>query len=333
MATNEEAIRRSAILLMSLGEEAAVEVFKYLGPKEVQKIGLAMANMDNVTREQVEDVMADFLASTQNRANFGAADEYIRSVLTKALGSDKAANLLDRILQGGDNTGIESLKWMDSVAVAELIKNEHPQIIATILVHLEPDQVSEVLNQFVERLRNDVLLRIATLEGVQPTALRELNDVLTQLLSGADRVKKSAMGGEGMAAEILNFMGGVIEASALNAIREYDPELAQRIQDKMFTFENLVDVDDRGIQLLLREISSDSLIVAMKGTSEALRNKIFKNMSQRAAEMLRDDFEAKGAVKVSEVEGEQREILKVVRRLADEGQLAISKGGGEGFVE
>jgi len=333
MASNEEAIRRSAILLMSLGEEAAVEVFKYLGPKEVQKIGLAMANMDNVTREQVEDVMADFLASTQNRANFGAADEYIRSVLTKALGSDKAANLLDRILQGGDNTGIESLKWMDSVAVAELIKNEHPQIIATILVHLEPDQVSEVLNQFVERLRNDVLLRIATLEGVQPTALRELNDVLTQLLSGADRVKKSAMGGEGMAAEILNFMGGVIEASALNAIREYDPELAQRIQDKMFTFENLVDVDDRGIQLLLREISSDSLIVAMKGTSEALRNKIFKNMSQRAAEMLRDDFEAKGAVKVSEVEGEQREILKVVRRLADEGQLAISKGGGEGFVE
>ncbi|PHV13095.1 flagellar motor switch protein FliG [Chitinimonas sp. BJB300] len=333
MANNDEAIRRSAILLLSLGEEAAVEVFKYLGPKEVQKIGLAMASMDNVTREQVEEVVAEFMASTQNRANFGAADEYIRSVLTKALGSDKAANLLDRILQGGDNTGIEALKWMDSVAVAELIKNEHPQIIATILVHLEPDQVSEILNQFVERLRNDVLLRIATLEGVQPTALRELNDVLTQLLSGADRVKKSAMGGEGMAAEILNFMGGVVEASALNAIREYDPELAQRIQDKMFTFENVIDIDDRGIQMLLREVSSDSLIIAMKGTSELLRNKIFKNMSQRAAEMLRDDFEAKGAVKVSDVEAEQREILKVVRRLADEGQIAIAKGGGEGFVE
>jgi len=318
---------------MSLGEDAAVEVFKYLGPKEVQKIGLAMAAMDNVTREQVEAVLADFVAGTQNRANFGAADEYIRSVLTKALGSDKAANLLDRILQGGDNTGIEQLKWMDSVAVAELIKNEHPQIIATILVHLEPDQCSEILNQFVERLRNDVLLRIATLEGVQPTALRELNEVLTQLLSGADRVKKSALGGESMTAEILNFMGGVIETSALNAIREYDPELAQRIQDKMFTFENVVEIDDRGIQLLLREISSDSLIIAMKGTSETLRNKIFKNMSSRAAEMLRDDFEAKGAVKVSEVEAEQREILKVVRRLADEGQIAIAKGGSEGFVE
>jgi flagellar motor switch protein FliG len=333
MSNNEDAIRRSAILLMSLGEDAAVEVFKYLGPKEVQKIGLAMANMDNVTREQVEEVLADFIAGTQNRANFGAADEYIRSVLTKALGSDKAANLLDRILQGGDNTGIEALKWMDSVAVAELIKNEHPQIIATILVHLEPDQVSEILGQFPERLRNDVLLRVATLEGVQPAALRELNDVLTQLLSGADRVKKSAMGGEAMAAEILNFMGGAVETSALNSIREYDPELAQRIQDKMFTFENLLDVDDRGIQLLLREISSDSLIIALKGTSEALRNKVFRNMSARAAEMLRDDFEAKGAVKVSEVEAEQREILKVVRRLADEGQLAISKGGSEGFVE
>ncbi|MFC4161690.1 flagellar motor switch protein FliG [Chitinimonas lacunae] len=330
---NEDAIRRSAILLMSLGEDAAVEVFKYLGPKEVQKIGMAMANMDNVTREQVEEVLADFIASTQNRANFGAADEYIRSVLTKALGSDKAANLLDRILQGGDNTGIEALKWMDSTAVAELIKNEHPQIIATILVHLEPDQCSEILNQFVERLRNDVLLRIATLEGVQPAALRELNEVLTQLLSGSDRIKKSALGGEAMAAEILNFMGGVIETSALNSIREYDPELAQRIQDKMFTFENLVDVDDRGIQLLLREISSDSLIIAMKGTSEMLRNKIFRNMSSRAAEMLRDDFEAKGAVKVSEVETEQREILKIVRRLSDEGQLAINKGGTEGFVE
>lgn len=333
ISKDDIAIRRSAILLMSLGEDAAVEVFKYLGPKEVQKIGLAMAAMDNVTREQVEAVLADFVAGTQNRANFGAADEYIRSVLTKALGSDKAANLLDRILQGGDNTGIEQLKWMDSVAVAELIKNEHPQIIATILVHLEPDQCSEILNQFVERLRNDVLLRIATLEGVQPTALRELNEVLTQLLSGADRVKKSALGGESMTAEILNFMGGVIETSALNAIREYDPELAQRIQDKMFTFENVVEIDDRGIQLLLREISSDSLIIAMKGTSETLRNKIFKNMSSRAAEMLRDDFEAKGAVKVSEVEAEQREILKVVRRLADEGQIAIAKGGSEGFVE
>lgn len=330
---NEEGVNRSALLLMSLGEDCAVEVFKFLGPKEVQKLGFAMANMNAVKREDMDKVLGDFIASTQNRANLGAADEYIRSVLTKALGTDKAANLLDRILQGNDNNGIESLKWMDSVAVAELIKNEHPQIIATILVHLEPDQSSEIMGHFVERLRNDVLLRIATLEGVQPAALKELNDVLTQLLSGSDKLKKSAMGGVQMAADMLNFMGSAIETSAVANIREYDPELAQKIQDKMFTFDNILDIDDRGIQLLMREIQSDSLIVALKGTSQALREKIFKNMSQRAAEMLREDLEAKGPVKLSEVEGEQKEILKIVRRLADEGQIVLGGGGGEGLVE
>ncbi|WP_374757626.1 flagellar motor switch protein FliG [Jeongeupia sp. HS-3] len=318
---------------MTLGEEAAVEVFRYLGPKEVQRLGFAMANMENVQRNEVNTALEDFVVATESRANLGAADEYIRSVLTKALGSDKAANLLDRILQGNDNNGIESLKWMDSVAVAELIRNEHPQIVATILVHLEPDQSSEILGHFVERVRNDVLLRIATLEGVQPAALRELNDVLTQLLSGSDKIKKSAMGGVHMAAEILNFMGGVTEASVISSIRDYDPELAQKIQDKMFTFDNLLDIDDRGIQMLLREIQSDSLIVALKGTSQALKDKVFKNMSQRAAEMLRDDLEAKGPVKLSEVEAEQKEILKIVRRLADEGQVVLSGKGDEGLVE
>ncbi|WP_239078558.1 MULTISPECIES: flagellar motor switch protein FliG [Deefgea] len=330
---NEEGVNRSALLLMSLGEDCAVEVFKFLGPKEVQKLGFAMANMNAVKREDMDKVLGDFIASTQNRANLGAADEYIRSVLTKALGSDKAANLLDRILQGNDNNGIESLKWMDSVAVAELIKNEHPQIIATIMVHLEPDQSSEIMGHFVERLRNDVLLRIATLEGVQPAALKELNDVLTQLLSGSDKLKKSAMGGVQMAADMLNFMGSAVETSAVANIREYDPELAQKIQDKMFTFDNILDIDDRGIQLLMREIQSDSLIIALKGTSQALREKIFKNMSQRAAEMLREDLEAKGPVKLSEVEGEQKEILKIVRRLADEGQIVLGGGGGEGLVD
>lgn len=332
-ALDDEGVRRGSILLMTLGEEIAVEVFKYLGPKEVQKLGFSMAGMENVKREEVDVVLNDFIAATENRANLGAADEYIRSVLNKALGADKAANLLDRILQGNDNGGIESLKWMDSAAVAELIKNEHPQIIATVLVHLEPDQSSEVLGNFSERLRNDVLLRIATLEGIQPAALKELNDVLTQLLSGSDKLKKSAMGGVKLAADILNFMGGVVEASAVSSIREYDPELAQKIQDKMFTFDNVLDIDDRGIQLLLREIQSDQLIVALKGTSQALREKVFKNMSQRAAEMLREDLEAKGPVKLSEVEAEQKEILKIVRRLADEGQIVLGGKGDEGLVE
>jgi flagellar motor switch protein FliG len=223
---------------------------------------------------------------------------------------------------------------MDPSSAADLIRNEHPQIISTILVHLEPDQSSAIMQHFSERLRNDVLLRIATLEGVQPQAIRELNDVLTQLLSGSDRVKKSAIGGVQMTAEILNFMGSSYEASALGSIREYDPELAQRIQDKMFVFENLCDLDNRSIQVILREISPESLITALKGTSQELKDKIFKNMSSRAAEMLKDDFEAKGPVKVSEVEAEQKEILKIVRKLADDGQIVLTgKSGEEGVVE
>jgi flagellar motor switch protein FliG len=223
---------------------------------------------------------------------------------------------------------------MDPSSAADLIRNEHPQIIATIMVHLDPDLSSAILAYFPERMRNEVLIRTATLEGVQPQALRELNDVLTQLLSGSDRVKKSAAGGVGMTAEILNFLGSNVEASALSYIREYDPELAQRIQDKMFVFDNILEIDDRSIQTILREVQSDSLVVALKGTSQELKDKIFRNMSSRAAEMLRDDLESKGPVKLSEVEAEQKEILKIVRKLADEGQIVIaSKGGDEGLVE
>lgn len=330
---SEEGVRKSAILLMSMGEEEAAEVLKYLGPKEVQKIGAAMASLSNVTHEEIASILREFRSETEQRTTLGmAADSYIRAVLTKALGDDKAANLIDRILQGGDTSGIESLKWMDAASVAELIKNEHPQIIATILVHLEYDQASEILGKFPERLRNDVMLRIATLDGIQPHALRELNDVLTKLLSGGEHIKKTALGGIKTAAEILNYMGGAVESSVINSIKEFDAELAQKIQDEMFVFEDIIKVDDRGIQLLLREVQSESLIVALKGASPELREKIFKNMSQRAAEMLREDLEAKGPVRVSEVEAEQKEILKIVRRLADEGQIVLGGKGEEAFV-
>ena len=333
---SEEGIMKSAILLMSLGEEEAVEVFKFLGPKEVQKLGAAMASLSNVKREKVDEVLREFRDKAGEKSSLGAAsDEYIRSVLTKALGNDKAAHLIDRILHGGDTSGIEGLKWMDAASVAELIKNEHPQIIAAILVHLDRDQASEVLGHFVERLRNDVILRIVTLEGMQPAALRELNDVLTKLLTGGDKLtKKGAMGGVRAAAEILNFFGSAEESAVISGIRDYDPDLAQKVQDEMFVFENLMDLDDRSIQLLLREVQSESLILALKGTAAELREKIFKNMSQRAAEMLRDDLEAKGPVRLSEVEAEQKEILKIVRKLADEGQIVLGgKGGEEGLVE
>ncbi|RDE50050.1 MAG: flagellar motor switch protein FliG [Candidatus Accumulibacter meliphilus] len=329
----EDGIEKSAILLIALGEDYAAEVLKHLGPKDVQKLGHAMAALKSVPRTRVAEVLAEFQTTAEESAavNFDT-DSYVRSVLTKALGDDKASNLISRILQPGDTNGIEGLKWMDAATVADLIKNEHPQIIATILVHLAHDHASDILNQLSERLRNDVILRIATLEGIQPEALKELNDVMLRLLSGSASVKQSAMGGVRAVAEILNFMGAANETSVVDSIREYDPDLAQKILDEMFVFENLMDLDDRAIQSLLREIQSESLILAMKGATEALREKIFKNMSQRAAEMLREDLDSRGPVRLSEVESEQKEILKIVRRLADEGQIVLGGAGGEEMV-
>jgi len=323
----------SAILLMSLGEEEAAQVFKYLAPKEVQKIGQAMAKLKSVTRDRIEEVLTAFHSTAERETSIGMdADAYIRTVLTRALGDDKASYLLDQILTTGDSSGIESLRWMAPQNVAELIKGEHPQIIASILVHLERDQASAILNQFTPQVRHDVVLRIATLDGIQPNALRELNDVLGKLLSGTDTMKKSALGGVRTAAEILNFLGTTQETAVIEAVREFDADLAQKILDEMFVFENLLDVDDRGIQALLREVQSESLIVALKGANQELRDKIFKNMSQRAAEMLRDDLEAKGPVRVSEVEAEQKEILKIVRRMAEEGQIVLGGKGDDQFV-
>ncbi|MFM2407916.1 MAG: flagellar motor switch protein [Pseudomonadota bacterium] len=326
-------IEKSAIFLMTLGESEAAEVLKYLEPKEVQKISTAMVTLKNLTREQIADVFNDFLVCASGKTSIGMdSKEYIRSMLIKALGDDKAASLLDRIMHNSDTSGIESLKWMDPAAVAELVGNEHPQIIATILVHLEPDQAASILKLLTERTRNDVLLRISTLDGVQPVALRELNDVLSRLMSGSGSSKKNLQGGVGTAAEILNFMGSTLEAAMIDNVRTYDPELAQKIEDKMFVFENVLEIDDRGIQLILREVQSESLIVSLKGASEELREKIFKNMSSRAAEMMREDLESKGPVKLSDVEANQKEILKIVRRLSDEGQISLGGKGEEAYV-
>lgn len=325
-----DGIEKSAIFLMTLGENDAAEVLKFLEPKEVQKISAAMISLKNLSRDQIAKVFLDFLVVASNKTTVGMdSNEYIRNMLNKALGNDKAAGVLDRIMHNSDTSGIESLKWMDPGAVAELISNEHPQIIATILVHLEPDQAAEILKMLTERTRNDALLRISTLDSVQPVALRALDDVLGKLMSGGGAGKKSLHGGVGTAAEILNFMGGTLEAEMMENVRSFDPELAQKIEDKMFVFENILEIDDRAIQLIIREVQSESLIIALKGTSEELREKIFKNMSQRAAEMMREDLESKGPVRLSDVEANQKEILKIVRRLADEGQIALAGKGEE----
>ena len=329
----DKGTEKSAIFLLSLGEDEAAEVLRHLEPKEVQKISAAMMSLKNLSRDDIAGVFHDFVVTAATKTTVGMdPNSYIRAMLIKALGDHKAAGLIDSIMHNSDTEGIESLKWMDAAAVAEMIGNEHPQIIATILVHLEPDQAAEILKVFTERTRNDVLLRISTLDSVQPVALRELNDVLGKLMAGGGSGKKRLQGGVSTAAEILNFMGGALETEMMDNARNYDPELAQKIEDKMFVFENLLDIDDRGIQLILREVQSESLIISLKAASVELREKIFKNMSKRASEMMREDLEMKGPVKLSEVEANQKEILKIVRRLADEGQVTLGASAEDTYV-
>jgi flagellar motor switch protein FliG len=332
-AKEDDGLENAAILLMSLGEEEASEVFKHLAPKEVQRLGETIAKMKAVTRERVSAVIDEFdkLAASESML-VADSNEYVRNVLRKALGDDKANLLIDRILQGSDVTGIESLKWMDPTSVAELLRNEHPQIVAAILVHLEFDQAADVLKLFNERQRNEVMVRIATLDGIQPAALKDLNEVMSKVLAGGDRSRKSSLGGVKTAAEILNMLGTAVETSVLDFVREADNDLAQKIMDNMFTFDDVEKIDDKGIQALMKEVQSESLVIALKGSTPALREKIYKNMSSRAAETLREDLEGRGPVRLSEVEAEQKEMLKIIRRLVDEGQIMLAGGGDEQFV-
>ncbi|MET0065668.1 MAG: flagellar motor switch protein FliG [Candidatus Thiodiazotropha sp.] len=325
-------VERSAILLLALGEKDAAEILRHMGPKEVQDVGLAMATLTNVSTDQMEAVMHEFVTTLETQTALGlGSDEYIRNMLTSALGEDKAGGVIDRILLGRNSKGLEQLKWMDPRAIAELIRLEHPQIIAIVLSFLESDQAAQVVSQFPERVRTDVIMRIATLDGIQPVALQELDEILEKQFSGATNVKSSSLGGVKTAAEILNMLDGAIESKLMEEITEVDSDLGQELQDNMFVFENLVDVDDRGIQTLLREVSTEQLLLALRGADEVLKEKIFKNMSKRAAEMLKDDMEAAAPAKLSDVEASQKEILQVARRLADAGEIMLG-GGGDEFV-
>ena len=322
---------RAAILLMSLGEAEAAEVLKHMGAKDVQKVGQAMAAMTNVTRERAMQVMDRFVNELENQTALGVgADDYVRRVLVGALGEDKAGGLIDRILLGRNSKGLEALKWMETRAVADLVRNEHPQIVAIVLAYLDPDQAAEVLQLLPERMRGDVLTRIARLDGIQPAALRELDEIMEKQFSGGNNLKASSVGGIKVAASILNLMESSQEQAIIGKIGEIDADLSQRIQDLMFVFDDLAEVDDRGIQTLLRELSTEVLGMALKGADARVKDKITRNMSKRAAEMLLEDMEAKGPARVSDVEAAQKEILAAARRLADAGTIAL--GGGDEFV-
>ncbi|WP_202799793.1 flagellar motor switch protein FliG [Rhodanobacter fulvus] len=323
--------QRAAILLLTLGEEDAAEVLKHLSARDVQAVGSAMAALSGVSREQVEVVLNKLDADMGQQTALGVGtEEYIRKILVNALGENKAGGLIDRILLGRSSKGLESLKWMESRAIAEMINQEHPQIIALVLAHLEPDQAAEVLGYLPERVRSDAVMRIATLDGVQPHALNELDEIMERQFSGTTKKLKSAnVGGLKAAADILNAMEASRETELMGAIRTHDEALSGRIEDLMFVFEDLAELDDRGMQTLLREVPSGTLITALKGAEPAIREKIFANMSKRAADMMRDDLEVKGPVRLSDVDAAQKEVLVIARKLSDAGQLSLSSSGDE----
>lgn len=326
-------VDKAAILLLSLGESDAAQVLQHMGPKEVQRVGSAMAQMRNVQRDQVEQVMTEFVEIVSDQTGLGiGSDGYIRNMLTQALGEDKAGGLIDRILLGGNTSGLDSLKWMEARAVADVIRYEHPQIQAIVVAYLDPDQAGEVLSHFDHKVRLDIVLRVSALNTIQPAALKELNTILEKQFSGNSNTTRTTMGGVKRAADIMNFLDSSLEGPLLDAIRDLDQDLSGKIEDLMFVFDNLADVDDRGIQALLREVSSDVLVLALKGADDNIKEKIFKNMSKRASELLRDDLESKGPVRISEVETAQKEILTIARRMADAGEIVLGGKGGEEMV-
>ena len=324
---------KTAILLLSLSEADAASILKHLEPKQVQKVGMAMAAMTDFGQEKVIGVHKLFLDEVQKYSSIGFnSEEFVRKALTAALGEDKAGNLIEQIIMGSGAKGLDSLKWMDPRQVATIIQNEHPQIQTIVLSYLEPDQAAEIVAQSPENTRLDLMMRIANLEEVQPAALQELNDIMDKQFAGQGGAQAAKMGGLKAAADIMNYLDTNVESQLMETMRESDEEMAQQIQDLMFVFENLSDVDDIGIQVLLREIQQDVLMKALKGADDVLKDKILGNMSKRAAELLRDDLEAMGPIRISEVEVAQKEILSIARRLSDSGDIMLGGGGGEEFL-
>ncbi|WP_020071438.1 flagellar motor switch protein FliG [Paraburkholderia caledonica] len=324
---------KAALLLMALDPEEAAGAFRHFDRREVQKISTAMAALKNVAHSDVDEAVYDFIAQAQTHTTLALdADQYLRSVLNRSLGEDKAGAVLDRILVGGGISGIEGLRWLEPPAVAELIRNEHPQIIASVLVHLDPQHASSVLACFTERIRNDALLRIATLDGIHSVAIRELDHSLNELLAGGVTAQRRGMGGPRVAAGIINDLSSQQEDSVIGSVRDCDSQLAQQIVDEMFNFEKLLTLDDSSIRRLLRDIDLQALIVALKVGPQELTEKFMANMSQRSADLFAEDMEARGPVRLSEVEMQQRAIMQVVRRLAESGEIVLGDKPGDVYA-
>lgn len=331
MAAEPSGAERAAILLLSLGEQEATQVLKHMEPGEVQKVGAAMAALKDISREQMSKALQTFITVAEGKGlGSGGTHDYLRRLLTNSVGKQKADMLMQRIETGGTpGAGIESLKWMDAKTIAQVIGNEHPQIIAIVLSHLDAEQAGGVLELLPEQIRGDVVLRIATLDEVPQAALNELDQLVERQAGATPQAAPRRIGGAKVAAGIVKSIDPKHTAQLLETIQQADQELHQKIKDLMFTFDHLLTVDDRGIQALLREVSSEQLTVALRGAEPAMQDKIFRNMSKRAAEILRDDMEARGPVKLAEVEAAQKEIVAVAQRLAEEGTINIGGGSGD----
>lgn len=318
------------MLLMTLGEQEAAEVLKYMGAKEVQELGTAMASLSNVTRDEAGNVLDVFITDVEEQTAFGVNTEgYVRKLLGNAFGENKAEAFLDRIAIGDDAQGLSALKWMSSREVANIVEDEHPQIIAIVVAYLEGAQAAEVIELLPEEMRHDIVMRIARLSDVQQSALAEIESLIASKSEKSSRGTTRKVGGDKVAAEIINSLKPERGDAILEQIREKNEELSIQIQEMMFVFETLLKVDDRGIQSLLREISNDLLVVALKGCDPEISEKILGNMSKRAGTLLREDMEAKGPMKLSDVEEAQKEILDVARRLAESGDIDLGQGGEE----
>jgi flagellar motor switch protein FliG len=323
--------QRAAILLMSLGEQDAANLLKQLDARDVQRLGIAMAELKQVSRDQMTSVLDTFIGVVDSKANIASgSQDYVRRVLTQAVGKQKTDLLLDRVSTGQSGQGIEALKWMESKAVAQIISGEHPQIAAIVLSHLEPEQSATILPLLSEEMRTEVLMRIASLNEVPQSALTELDQLVEKQANAAPPAALRRIGGARTVANILNAMERDKSGDELGKIEKADGEMHQQIKDLLFIFDNLLDVDDRGVQALLREVSSDTLAVALRGAEPEVQEKILRNMSKRAAEILKDDMEARGPVKLTDVEAAQKEIIVVAQRLAEEGTISLGgKAGGE----
>ncbi len=332
-AMNRPGVEQAAILLLTLGEQDAAQVLRHLGAKDVQRVGQAMAQLTGVSREEVSLVLGRFATRVEQQTSVGVnSDEYVRKVLNEALGTERAGGVIDRILRGRSSRGLEAVKWMEPRAVAGMLRNEHPQVIAIVLSYLDAEQAALVLGALPQEIQPDVIVRVASLDGVQPAALNELDEALEKQFTGKSMSKASGFGGPKAAAEILNLVGVASEGRIIEEVAKTNADLSQKLQDLMFIFDDLISIDDRGMQELLREIPGDKLIIALKATTEEMKDKFFKNMSERASQMLKDDLEAKGPVKLSEVEAAQKEIIVTARRMADEGKVQLGGKGGEEYV-